>query len=241
MERDRPKLQKAIAHSGLMSRRAAEVLIAAGRVTVDGELAAIGDRVDPETQRVEVDGARIPIQPGRVTYLLYKPVGTISTASDPQGRQTVTDLAPSEPRVYPVGRLDADSEGLMLLTNDGDLAELVMHPRHGVTKTYMVMVEGEPGPWVDDLTLGVELEDGSAAALAARVVDSHGARTLVEMVMGEGRNREIRRMMSALGHEVVSLVRVAVGPIVDRDLKPGEWRHLTPEEVARLYQAGASR
>src|SRR5690606_34590807 len=142
--------------------------------------------------------ARIPIQPGRVTYLVYKPSGTISTASDPQGRPTVTELVPSEPRVYPVGRLDADSEGLLLLTNDGDLAELVMHPRHGITRTYMVMVDGRPGPWVGELTSGVELDDGPAAALSARVVDSHGGRTLIEMVMGEGRNREIRRMAAAV-------------------------------------------
>ena len=240
MDDDRPKLQKAVAHSGLMSRRAAENLIAAGRVTVDGAVAKIGDRVDPAAQKVAVDGTQIPIRPGRVTYLLYKPVGTISTASDPQGRQTVTDLVPASPRVYPVGRLDADSEGLMLLTNDGDLAELVMHPRFGVTKTYTVLVNGGPGAWVEQLKTGVELDDGPAAALSARVVDSHGDRTLVELVIGEGRNREIRRMCDALGRQVVRLVRTAVGPITDRDLKAGEWRALDTGEVARLYQAGRS-
>lgn len=235
---DRPKLQKAIAHSGLMSRRAAEELIADGRVTVDGKVAAVGDRVDPEAQRVMVDGAQIPIRPGRVTYLLYKPVGVISTAADPQGRQTVVDLVPAEPRVYPVGRLDADSEGLMLLTNDGDLADLVMHPRHGIAKTYMVMIDGEPGPWVDQLARGVDLEDGPAAAQSARVIDVSGGRTLVELVMGEGRNREIRRMCAALGRDVVRLVRTAVGPLTDRDLKPGTWRVLEPEAVSRLYRSG---
>lgn len=160
---EKPKLQKAIAHSGLMSRRAAEELIAQGRVTVDGRPARIGERVDPETQEVAVDGRPIPIRPGLVTYLLYKPVGVISTADDPQGRRTVVDLVPPEPRVYPVGRLDADSEGLILLTNDGRLANLVTHPRYGIEKTYLVLVLGGPGRWVDQLVEGVELDDGAQA------------------------------------------------------------------------------
>jgi 23S rRNA pseudouridine2605 synthase len=236
---ERPKLQKAIAHSGLMSRRAAEELIAQGRVTVDGRPARIGQRVDPETQEVAVDGKPIPIRPGLVWYLLYKPVGVISTADDPQGRRTVVDLVPSEPRVYPVGRLDADSEGLIVLTNDGRLANYLTHPRYGVEKTYLVLVEGRPGKWVDQLTEGVDLDDGMAAARRARVVDTLKGRTLVEIVMTEGRKREIRRMCSALGHEVVRLVRTAIGPISDRQLKPGTWRHLEPEEVAALYAAAA--
>lgn len=236
---ERPKLQKAIAHSGLMSRRAAEELIAQGRVTVDGRPARIGQRVDPGTQEVAVDGKPIPIRPGLVWYLLYKPVGVISTADDPQGRRTVVDLVPSEPRVYPVGRLDADSEGLIVLTNDGRLANYLTHPRYGVEKTYLVLVEGRPGKWVDQLTGGVELDDGMAAARRARVVDTLKGRTMVEIVMIEGRKREIRRMCSALGHEVVRLVRTAIGPISDRQLKPGTWRHLEPEEVAALYAAAA--
>lgn len=236
---ERPKLQKAIAHSGLMSRRAAEELIAQGRVTVDGRPARIGQRVDPETQEVAVDGKPIPIRPGLVWYLLYKPVGVISTADDPQGRRTVVDLVPSEPRVYPVGRLDADSEGLIVLTNDGRLANYLTHPRYGVEKTYLVLVEGRPGKWVDQLTEGVDLDDGMAAARRARVVDTLKGRTMVEIVMIEGRKREIRRMCSALGHEVVRLVRTAIGPISDRQLKPGTWRHLEPEEVAALYAAAA--
>ena len=236
---ERPKLQKAIAHSGLMSRRAAEELLAQGRVTVDGRPARIGQRVDPETQEVAVDGKPIPIRPGLVWYLLYKPVGVISTADDPQGRRTVVDLVPSEPRVYPVGRLDADSEGLIVLTNDGRLANYLTHPRYGVEKTYLVLVEGRPGKWVDQLTEGVDLDDGMAAARRARVVDTLKGRTMVEIVMIEGRKREIRRMCSALGHEVVRLVRTAIGPISDRQPKPGTWRHLEPEEVAALYAAAA--
>lgn len=234
---DRPKLQKAIAHSGLMSRRAAEDLIAQGRVTVDGRRAEVGQRVDPESERVEVDGRPIPVRPDTVTYLLYKPPGVISTADDPEGRPMVTGLVPAEPRVYPVGRLDAESEGLILLTNDGTLADLVMHPRYGIDKTYLVMVEGDPGRWVDRLAAGVELDDGPAAAHSARVVDSSAGRTLVELVLGEGRNREIRRMCAALDKDVVRLVRTAIGPVSDRRLAPGKWRPLTAAEVAALYAA----
>lgn len=230
-----PKLQKAIAHSGLMSRRAAEELIVQGRVTVDGRRARIGERVDPRRQKVAVDGKLIPVRPDLVTYLLYKPVGVISTAEDPQGRRTVVDLVPAEPRVYPVGRLDADSEGLILLTNDGTLADLVMHPRYGIDKTYLVLVEGSPGPWVQQLVEGVTLDDGPAAARSARVVDTVKGRTMIEMVMGEGRNREIRRMCAAVDHPVVRLVRTAVGPIRDRNLAAGSWRRLSPDEIARLY------
>src|SRR5690606_18314647 len=195
-----------------MSRRAAEELIAAGRVTIDGRRADVGERVDPDTQVVAVDGNPIPVRPGLVTYLVNKPAGVISTADDPHNRSTVIDLVPSEARVYPVGRLDADSEGLILLTNDGTLADMVMHPRYGITKRYRVVAQGLPGAWVSELESGVELEDGRAAALCARVVGSGAGKTMPEMVMGEGRNREIRRMCSALGHEVEALVRVAIGP-----------------------------
>lgn len=221
-----------------MSRRAAEDLISRGRVTVDGSPARIGDRVDPDNQRVEIDGRPIPIRPGLVTYLLNKPPDVISTADDPQGRPTVVDLVPADSRVYPVGRLDADSEGLILLTNDGTLADLVMHPRYGIDKTYVVMVQGRPGPWVQQLVEGVQLDDGRAAARSARVVDSSADRTMVELVMGEGRNREIRRMCEALDRRVLRLVRTAIGPISDRELSPGAWRVLLPDELARLYAAG---
>lgn len=220
-----------------MSRRAAEELIAAGRVTVDGRRASIGERVDPDTQAVAVDGRRIPIRPDTVTYLLYKPTGVISTADDPQGRSTVIDLVPEAPRVYPVGRLDADSEGLILLTNDGELANLVTHPRYEVPKTYVVLVDGPPGDWVEELVEGVELDDGPAAAQSARVVDTSKGQTLIELVMGEGRNREIRRMVEAVGRRVLRLVRTAVGPIRDPQLAPGTWRRLSPDEVGRLYDA----
>lgn len=232
------RLQKAIAAAGLMSRRAAEYLIRAGRVTVDGSPARLGDRVDPETQTVAVDGTVIPVAPGLVTYLLYKPVGVISTGSDPQGRATVLDLVPEEPRVWPVGRLDADSEGLLLLTNDGELTLRMTHPRYGVSKTYVALVEGEMGErTVRRLTEGVELEDGPARAVSARALDRSGGRTLLELIMEEGRNRVVRRMTEALGHPVVRLVRTAIGPLADRRLAPGSWRRIEPAEVARLYRA----
>ncbi len=232
------RLQKIIAGAGLMSRRAAEELIRQGRVTVDGRVARLGDRADPEEVTIEIDGVPVPVAPERVTYLLYKPPGVVSTASDPQGRRTVVDLVPPSPRVFPVGRLDRDSEGLILLTNDGELAQRVTHPRYGITKTYAVLVEGVIGSRdLRRLLAGVELADGPARALGARLLGRDRGRSLVEVVMGEGRNREVRRMMEAVGHPVVTLVRTAIGPIRDRELRPGTWRRLSVDEVAALYAA----
>lgn len=213
-------------------------MIRAGRVSVDGELAQIGQRVDPETAMVEVDGVPLPTRPGLVYYLLYKPTDVVSTADDPHGRRTVVDLVPSEPKVVPVGRLDADSEGLIVLTNDGDLTHRVTHPSFGVTKTYVVLVRGSvAGGALKALERGVELDDGEAHAVSARVLDRFADRSQVEIVMGEGRNREVRRMMAAIGHDVERLVRIAVGPLRDRSLKAGEWRSLTLDEVRQLYAA----
>lgn len=211
-------------------------------MTVDGTPAHLGQKVDPETARVEVDGVPLPIKPGLVHYLVYKPVGVVSTAQDPQGRRIVVDLVPADTRVYPVGRLDTDSEGLIIVTNDGALTAVVTHPRHGVTKTYLARVAGHPGnAAISKLTTGIELEDGPARALAARVIDRSATSTLVEVVIGEGRNREVRRMFGAVGHEVEQLVRVAIGPIRDPSLRPGTWRLLDTAEVRDLYRAaGAS-
>lgn len=222
-----------------MSRRAAEDLIRAGRVTIDGRVAVLGDRCDPETSNVAVDGARIPVAPGLVTYLVSKPLGVVSTTDDPQGRRTVVDLVPSQPRVWPVGRLDADSEGLILVSNDGDLTNHVTHPSNGVTKTYVAEVEGAPGrKALRALETGVELDDGPARAVSVRRLDISGDRSLVEIVMNEGRNREVRRMCDAVGHPVRRLARTAIGPISDRSLEPGTWRLLAPNEVASLYRYG---
>lgn len=232
---ERIRVQKALSQAGVMSRRAAEEAIRAGRVAIDGRVAVLGDRVDPETQVLTLDGISVVIDPGIETHLLYKPVGVVSTAKDPQGRRTVVDLVESEKRLYPVGRLDADSEGLILLTNDGELANKVTHPRYGITKTYMVKAEGRMTPAeVRRLVTGLELEDGPAAAVSAHLVDATAESSLVEVVMGEGRKREVRRMFSALGHEVTRLVRTAIGPISDPRLKPGESRPLTQEERRRL-------
>jgi 23S rRNA pseudouridine2605 synthase len=237
---DSVRLQKAIANAGLMSRRAAEDAIGEGRVQVDGRKARLGDRVDVRTQQVTLDGVPIPVNPDLETHLLYKPVGVISSVSDPQGRQTVVDLVPSENRLYPVGRLDYDSEGLILLTNDGELANRVSHPRYGIQKKYVALITGGPSNTdIRRLTEGIELDDGPARALAARVVDRRGAETMVELTMSEGRNREVRRMFEAIGLEVTRLVRTAIGPIADRSLKEGESRRLSIREVRELLASGA--
>jgi 23S rRNA pseudouridine2605 synthase len=232
------RLQKAIAHAGLMSRRSAEEVIAEGRVTIDGRIAVLGDRVDVESQTVAIDGSPLPVNPAHETYLLYKPVGVISTADDPQGRETVVDLVPSETRLYPVGRLDADSEGLIILTNDGALADRVTHPRYGIMKKYLVIAHGHAGRQVaHQLEKGVELDDGPARAIRARVIGTKDDLSQLEIVMGEGRKREVRRMMDVLGYPVVRLVRTAIGPISDTHLKPGSSRRLTNKEVATLMAA----
>lgn len=211
-------------------------MIRAGRVTVDGMPAHLGQKVDPATARVEVDGVPLPVRPGLVYYLLYKPPGVVSTAADPHGRPTVVDLVPRDPRVYPVGRLDADTEGLVMLTNDGDLASRVAHPRYGITKTYLARVQGIPGrAALRALTDGVDLEDGPAHARQARLVARQGSEALVEVIMGEGRKREVRRLLAAVGHPVRALVRTAIGPIRDPTLAPGTWRELSIEEVRSLY------
>jgi 23S rRNA pseudouridine2605 synthase len=229
------RVQKAISAAGLMSRRAAEDMIKQGRISIDGTRVDLGDRVDVTSQTVELDGAPIPVNPALETHLLYKPRGVISSASDPEGRRTVVDLVGGQVRLYPVGRLDFESEGLILLTNDGELANRVTHPRYGIHKTYVALVEGSPGrKELRSLLEGVELEDGPARAIRARVVGREGPATLVELRMGEGRNRVIRRMFSVLGYPVTRLVRTAIGPISDRSLKPGESRRLAVDEIRRL-------
>ena len=210
----------------------------AGRVVVDGAPAHLGQKVDPDSALVLVDGVPLPVRPGLVHYLLNKPRGVVSTVEDPHAERTVVELVPADTRVYPVGRLDADSEGLIILTNDGDLTEAITHPSHGVTKTYLARVKGSPGvAALRNLIEGVELDDGPAHAVSARVIDRIGPETLVEVVMLEGRKRQVRRMLAAVGHDVVRLVRLAIGPIQDRSLRPGEWRPLTVEEVRDLYRA----
>jgi 23S rRNA pseudouridine2605 synthase len=237
-ESDGIRLQKVLAAAGLGSRRACEVMVEEGRVTVDGEVAVLGRRVDPETDRIEVDGLRVPVRPGLVTYLLNKPRGVVSTASDPQGRPTVVQLVPEEPRVFPVGRLDTDTEGLLLLTNDGDLAHRLTHPSFGVDKEYLAEVDGNPTPSdLRRLREGVELDDGPTAPAKASLT-APGA---LRLVIHEGRNRQVRRMCEAIGHPVRRLVRTRIGPLADRKLKPGEWRILDVDEVRTLEAAATPR
>lgn len=228
----RIRLQKVLARAGLGSRRACEELIADGRVLVDGQVASLGDRVDPERSQVVVDGVPIGIRPGRVTYLLNKPAGVVTTADDPQGRPVVVDLVPDEPRVFPVGRLDLDTEGLLLLTNDGDLAHRLTHPSFGVEKEYLAEVAGgrlSRGA-LRRLREGVELEDGMTAPATVGTVGP----SLLRIVIHEGRNRQVRRMCEAVGHPVRRLVRTRIGNLADRTLGPGEWRELTVAEVRAL-------
>ncbi|MCU1369989.1 MAG: Pseudouridine synthase [Ilumatobacteraceae bacterium] len=233
-EHEGERLQKVLARVGLGSRRICEDLIAEERVKVNGEIAELGRRVDPDHDLVEVDGAPIGIRPGLVHYLLNKPKGVVTTASDPQGRPTVIDLVPAEPRVFPVGRLDMDTEGLLLLTNDGELANRIAHPSHGVEKEYLAEVEGTPTrAELRALREGVELEDGLTAPAVASVVDG----SLVKLTIHEGRNRQVRRMLEAVGHPVTRLIRTRIGPLSDRRLAPGSWRELTGPELRSLEAA----
>jgi 23S rRNA pseudouridine2605 synthase len=231
------RLQKILARAGFGSRRASEALIAAGRVRVNGEVATLGDRADPETDRIEVDGAVVGVRPGLVHYLLNKPAGVVTTASDPHRRPTVVELVPAEPRVFPVGRLDAETEGLLLLTNDGELAHQLTHPSFGVDKEYLAEVQGRPTRGaLRRLREGVDLEDGPTAPAKVSVVGEH----LLRITIHEGRNRQVRRMCDAVGHPVRRLVRVRIGPIADRRLAPGEWRALEQDEVRALERAAAA-
>ena len=233
------RLQKVLARAGLGSRRRCEEFIAEGRVTVDGVPAVLGCRVDPDRVRIEVDAVPVVVDTSLVHWLLNKPAGYVTTARDPEGRPTVLDLVPDTPRVFPVGRLDLDSEGLLVLTNDGELANLLAHPSHGVEKEYLAEVEGRPAPAaLRALREGVELDDGPTRPARVRLVQkSAGGTSAVEIVVKEGRKRMVRRMCSAVGHPVRRLVRTRIGPLRDARLRPGTWRTLTPDEVRALYAA----
>lgn len=227
-----------LARAGFGSRRANEVLIEAGRVTVNGEVAALGRRVDASIDRVEVDGIPVVVRDDVVYYLLNKPRRVVTTSHDPQGRTTVLDLVPAEPRVFPVGRLDFDTEGLLILTNDGDLAHRLTHPSRGVEKEYLVEVDGVPTRGaLRSLREGVELDDGMTAPARVRLAESRSGVAAVQLVIHEGRNRQVRRMLDAVGHPVRRLVRTRIGPVADRGLAPGAWRDLTRAEVRGLYEA----
>jgi 23S rRNA pseudouridine2605 synthase len=223
------RLNVYLARAGVASRRKADDLIKAGRVTVNGEPGQLNTFVQ-QHDVVEVDGTRVEKQ--QLTYLLlHKPRDTVTTASDPQGRPTVVELVPTETRVVPVGRLDVDTTGALLLTNDGALAHRLAHPRYGVEKTYVVEVEGEPNEAaLQLLQTGVELDDGPTAPAKARRV----TKNTLELTIHEGRNRQVKRMLEAVGHPVTRLHRSAYAGLNADDLAPAEWRELTSAEVERL-------
>lgn len=232
------RLQKVLAAAGVGSRRACEELIAQRRVTVDGRVARLGDKVDPATAVIHVDGERV-VTDTRLVYLaMNKPRGVVSTMADEKGRLAIVDLLDRvEERVYHVGRLDADSEGLLLLTNDGQLAHKLMHPAYGVQKTYLCQVPGPvPRNLGRRLRAGVELEDGPVKVDDFRVIDAVGRSALVEVTLHEGRKHIVRRLLAEVGHPVSRLVRTAIGPIRLGDLRPGRTRRLTRTEVAALYK-----
>lgn len=210
-------------------------MVIEGRVTVNGEVAEPGARVDPLTDRVEVDGVRVPLAPDLRYYVLNKPPGVVTTLRDPQGRRTIMEFVPAGPRVFPVGRLDRDSEGLLLLTNDGELANRLTHPRYGVEKEYLAEVEGSPTDRVlARLLRGVELDDGPARAVSVRQVGASRGRAALRIVMAEGRKREVRRMLATVGLPVRRLVRLRMGSLRLGSLRPGEVRALEPDELRSL-------
>ncbi|WP_240644204.1 pseudouridine synthase [Antribacter gilvus] len=238
---DGVRLQKVLATAGLGSRRACEDLIAGGHVEVDGIIVTeLGVRVDPATAIIHVDGLRIQLDQDKITLVLNKPLGVVSSMSDPMGRPTLADLVRDrEERLFHVGRLDAESEGLIILTNDGELANRLAHPKYEIQKTYLVTVEGgEVYPRVGkQLMTGVELEDGPAKLDKFRVVDEVPGLTMVEVVLHEGRNRIVRRMFESVGHPVTRLVRTRIGPIPLGDLKAGRYRVLGRVELGTLMGA----
>ena len=233
------RIQKVLARAGVASRRSIEEMIVRGRIRVNGKRVELGRRIDPSKDLVEVDGSRVPLAAGLVYYLMNKPVGVVTTSSDDQGRETVIDLLDDlETRVYPVGRLDLDTEGALILTNDGELAQRLTHPRFGVHKTYMAEVEGSvKDKTVRQLARGVELDDGMTAPARTRLVERTPGGTLIEISLSEGRHRQIRRMLEAVGHPVRRLVRTAIGPLMLGRLKPATYRRLRPQEVRELYRA----
>lgn len=270
------RLQKFLARAGVASRRGSENLMTAGRVTVNGQVVTeLGSKVDPLVDEVAVDGVPVRLAAGPVTIMLHKPAGYVTTMSDPQGRPTVADLVPTDryPGLFPIGRLDFDTTGLLLFSTDGELGNGLLHPRHHVEKRYLALVNGKPTPEeLARLERGIRLDDGMTAPAKASLVDGAQAkralamlevppavpdhepngsvpspqraailrkrsqeRTVVRVVLREGRKRQVKRMLSAIKHGVLALHRDSFGPIELGDLPRGQWRELTPEEVAALH------
>lgn len=231
------RLQKILARVGYGSRRICEELIADGRVTVNGEVAVLGRRVNVDLDRVCVDDVPVGVMPGLVYYLLNKPDGVVTTSADTHGRPTVLEFLPEEPRVFSVGRLDMETTGLLIVTNDGQLAQHLTHPSHGVEKEYIAEVEcgpkGVSSGAMRELREGVELDDGWTAPAQVGQPD----RGVLRIVIHEGRNRQVRRMCEAVGHRVIRLARTRIGPLRDTSLAPGEYRELTAQEVRDLSES----
>ena len=236
------RLQKLLAQSGVASRRKCEELMLEGHVEVDGEVVTrLGTKVDPRTAVIRVDGKRLPPVSPHVYLVLNKPRGVVSTMSDPEGRRTLSDFLGSRPeRLFHVGRLDTDTEGLILLTNDGDFAHRMAHPSYEMDKTYVAEVPGAVSrATVRKVLAGVSLEDGPVQVSAFRVVSSHGGKTIVELVIHEGRNRIVRRLLESVGHPVRRLTRTAIGPVRLSGLRSGELRELTRDELGTLLDAAS--
>lgn len=232
------RLQRSLARAGFGSRRACEEVIAAGRVEINGRVATLGDRLDPTVDEVRVDGSKVNVDPELRTFALHKPRGVTTTMRDPHADRDLTGFLPKGVHVFPVGRLDRDTEGLLLLTNDGSLAHRLTHPRYAIEKEYLAEVGRPPSQrQLARLRRGVELDDGTARAVDARSAGGAGGRGGVRLVMIEGRKREVRRMLDAVELPVRRLVRVRVGPIRLGKLGPGEVRELGPEDVRALYRA----
>jgi len=237
------RLQKILANAGHGSRRACEAMIEAGRVAVDGRIAHLGDKADPATQRITLDGEPIRQPQGHTYVALYKPRGYITTTSDPEGRRTIMDLIPLSQRLYPVGRLDADSEGLVLLTDDGELTERLTHPRYGHARVYRVLVAGEPAAeTIERWRRGITLDDRKANFSQVQVERQERGQTWLRVTVHEGRKHLVRRIVAALGHPTQRLIRVEMGTLKLGDLTRGQWRYLSAGEVNALRkEAGLTR
>ena len=233
------RLQKILAKAGIASRRKAEELIKEGKVRVDGKVVTeMGTKVDPDAQDIECDGIHVVTREKKIYILLHKPAGFLSTVHDPQGRPIVTDLLPQvKERVYPVGRLDLDTEGALLLSNDGELAQKILHPSHEVNKTYVAKVKGKPNTKkLAALSRGITLEGRKTWPADIEVLQTEPQATTIKIIIHEGRKRQVRKMFDAVGHPVLQLKRTAYGQLELGDLRPGKYRFLSPEDIKMIFR-----